>query len=329
MDIFEILKNRSRDLEPLISSYLKEGRPDNLMEAVRHYPRAGGKRMRPVVAMVVADAVGGKGKDAAPYGASLELIHNFTLVHDDLMDDDDTRRGLPAVHMKWDMPTAVLAGDALFAKAFEVLADVEVSDDKLRRLLKLTAQSVWILAEGQQLDTDYENNPNTTVDNYLNMVEKKTSVLFASAAAGGAIIGGGSEKQISDLYDYANMLGIAFQLWDDVIGLCGDESVTGKPVGSDIRNGKRTAIVIKALSKGGRGHPKYDELLNTLGNQDASDQEVKRAIEILRELGGVSYATELAERYVKCAKEKLGCLPDSKHKEFLVALADFAIGRSY
>ncbi len=329
MDIFEILNNRARDLEPLITGYLKEGRPENLMDAVRHYPMAGGKRMRPVVAMVVADAVGGKGKDAAPFGAALELVHNFTLVHDDLMDNDDTRRGLPAVHVKWDMPTAVLAGDALFAKAFEVLAELEVSDDKLRRLLKLTAQSVWILAEGQQLDTNYENNPNITVEDYLTMVEKKTSVLFAAAAAGGAIIGGANEKQVCDLYDYANMLGIAFQLWDDVIGLTGDESITGKPVGSDIRNGKRTAIVIKALSKGGRGHPKYDELLNVLGNQDASDEEVRRAIDILRELGGVSYATELAERYVKSAKEKLSSLPDSKHKEFLVALADFAVARSY
>ena len=327
MDIIEILKARSKDLEPYIVNYLKDGVPENLMEAVRHYPRAGGKMMRPVVAMVTADAVGGKGKQAAPFGAALELIHNFTLVHDDLMDNDDTRRGLTAVHVKWDMPTAILAGDALFAKAFEILADLDVTDDKLRRLLKLTAQSVWVLAEGQQLDTNFENQPGITVKDYIGMVEKKTSVLFAAAAAGGAIIGGGTEKQICDMYDYAILLGIAFQLWDDVIGLTGEEKTTGKPVGSDIRNGKRTAIVINALGKGGRGHPVFDELNSILGKSDASDDEVKRAIEILENLGSIEYASNRAKRYAQCAKDTLDCLPESDHKRFLLSLADFAVTR--
>ncbi len=327
MDIIGILKARSKDLEPYIVNYLRDGTPENLMEAVRHYPRAGGKMMRPVVAMVTADAVGNKGKQAAPFGAALELIHNFTLVHDDLMDNDDTRRGMQAVHVKWDMPTAILAGDALFAKAFEVLADLDVSDEKLRSLLRLTAQSVWVLAEGQALDTNYENQPNITIKDYIGMVEKKTSVLFAAAAAGGAIIGGGTDKQVSDMYDYAILLGIAFQLWDDVIGLIGDEEVTGKPVGSDIRNGKRTAIVIHAMNKGGRGHPKFDELYSILGKADASDEQVKRAIDILEEVGSIDYAKDRAKRYAQCARDKLGCLNDSDHKRFLMALADFAVTR--
>jgi len=329
MNIGEILKIRARDLEPYIVKYLKDGSPENLLEAVRHYPRAGGKMMRPVVAMVVADAVGGKGKEAAPFGAALELIHNFTLIHDDIIDDDETRRGIPAVHVKWGVPTAILAGDALFAKAFEILSDIDVPDDKLRRILRLTSQSVWILAEGQQLDIDFENQSNITLENYLNMVEKKTSILFAAAAAGGAIIGGGTDEQISDLYDFAILLGIAFQLWDDVIGLIGDPKKTGKPVGSDIRKGKRTAIVIHAMSRYGRSHPIYDMLASVLGNPNATDGDVNEAIEILKKEGSIDYATKMAKRYVLCAKDKLDCIPESEHKDFLLALADFAIDRGY
>lgn len=327
MNVLEILNKKARELDAPIMSYLEEGRPQNLLDAARHYPQAGGKRMRPVLAVTLAEAVGGKGYLAIPYGAALEIIHNFTLVHDDVMDNDDTRRGLPSVHKVWNMPTAIIAGDALFAKAFEILADLEVPDADVRRLLRLTANAVWKVAEGQQMDMNNEERDTISMDDYIETVEKKTGVLFGAAAAGGAIIGGADEASVSRMYDYGVNLGIAFQIWDDVLGLKADQSKLGKPVGSDIRNGKKTLIVINALSLIEEGKTGYDGLLLALGNAQANDAQVGEAIRLLEDIGAIEFAMKVARDYVADAIQKLDSLPESEDKEFLTAMAEYAISR--
>ena len=328
MDFIEDIKVRAKEMHGHIMSYLEEGDPENLVKAVRHYPEAGGKRMRPILAQVVAEAVGGKGKEAIPFGVCLEIIHNFTLVHDDVMDEDEVRRGRPAVHVLFDVPTAIIAGDALFARAFEILSEVEVDDASIRRLLKLTSRGVWLIAEGQQMDINNENNPAVTIDEYLETVERKTAVLFACASEGGAIIGGGTEDQIQAMHDYAISMGIGFQIWDDVLGITADESKLGKPVGSDIRNGKRTLIVLHAIQKLTETDPEAREgLLKILGDQDAGDAEVNEAIALLERTGSIEHARQEALGYAADAKDKLKCIKDCPEKEFLTALVDYAVGR--
>ncbi len=320
------LVKRADDMGEHIMSFLGGGEHDELIKAMRHYPSAGGKRMRPVTAVAVAEAVGGKGENAIPFACAIEIVHNFTLVHDDVMDNDDVRRGLPAVHVVWDIPTAIIAGDAMFAKGFETLADTEVDAKDARRLLKLTANAIYLVAEGQQMDMENETQEQVSVERYLDTIQKKTAELFAAATEGGAIIGGGTAEQIASMREYAILMGIGFQIWDDVLGIAADPELLGKPVGSDIRNGKRTLIVLHALETMPEGEERH-RLLSMLGDHDASDDDVVWAIDALDRNGSIGHARNMALEYAHRSKECLECLPECLDREFLVAMVDFSVGR--
>jgi len=330
MDITKEIKLNAIEIDKALLPYLDVGKYEKLRKAMRHYPEAGGKRLRPLMAITVAQAVGRNGKDAMPFGCALEIIHNFTLVHDDIMDEDLVRRGRPSVHALFGTPTAIIAGDALFALAYDVLSRTPVDGERLRRLVKVTSETVYLVAEGQQMDIDFETASDVTLDAYMEMVEKKTAVLFAWAAQGGAIIGGGTERQIRDMYEYARLMGIGFQIWDDFLGLTADETVLGKPVGSDIRNAKRTLIYVHAMEKlGAKGRKKHAKVLKALGNEKATTAEVGKVIDLFRELGSLQYAQDKAQEYAKEAKRRLACLPASKEKDFLRELVDFTVGRAH
>lgn len=310
-----------------IMKYLDYGKYEKLRLAMKHYPEAGGKRMRPVLAMLVADAIGKNSSKAMPFGCCLEIIHNFTLVHDDVMDKDPVRRGRPAVHILFDEPTAIIAGDALFARAYDILSESEISGEDLRSLVHTVSETVFLIAEGQQMDIDFQGRQTVGVEEYLEMVEKKTAVLFACAAEGGAIIGGGSKKQVHDMKECARLFGIGFQIWDDVLGILGDSKKTGKPVGSDIRNGKRTLIIVHALEHLKRPSPDRDTLLNALGREDATDAEVLAAIDVLKRAGSIEFVSRRAKDYSNQAKDLLECLPDGKEKKMIAGLIDYSVGR--
>jgi geranylgeranyl diphosphate synthase type I len=329
MDVQKETMRIVKVIDKHLMSYLEDGKPEKLMKAVRHYPEAGGKRLRPVLAYVVAQAVRKQGKRAIPFGCALEIIHNFTLIHDDVIDEDPVRRGRPAVHVLFDIPTAIIAGDAMFARGYEVMAETKTSPVNLNRLYKLTSRTVWLIAEGQQMDFDFETADTVSSEEYLEMVEKKTAVLFSCAAEGGAIVACGTESQIQNMREYGRMLGIAFQIWDDILGITGDEKTLGKPIGSDIRNGKRTLIIVHALERlEKKGNKKRREaLLSALGNENATQDQVSRAIETLKYLGSIDYASGIAMDYTERAKRSLRCLKSSREKEFLSSLVDFAVGR--
>lgn len=325
MDLMSEILERATIIDDHLMKYLEDGKPEKLVRAVRHYPEAGGKRLRPVLAMLVADAISGKEEESIPFGCCLEIIHNFTLIHDDVMDEDPIRRGRPAVHVLYDVPTAIIAGDAMFARGFEVLAMVEVAPEKTRRLLSLVAKTVWIIAEGQQMDIDFENSNSVTVDEYLEMIEKKTAILFACAAQGAAMIADGSEDQERDMFEYARLLGLGFQIWDDVLGIIADEKKLGKPVGSDIRNGKRTLVVLHALENA--DEEDRQNILSTLGHEDATYEEVAEVIKTLERIGSIEFAKSIAMDYAKQAKKCLEGLPDSDSKALLKALVDYSVKR--
>ncbi len=325
MNAKDYLKKISAELDAPIKKYIEDEEPRDLIEASRQYPYAGGKRMRPAMAIACCGAVGGDRSKAFPLAVAVEYIHNFTLVHDDLMDGDEKRRGMTTIHINYGMPTAVLAGDALFAKAFQIIADLDVPDSAMRGILRYVTRAVWDLARGQQMDINNEGRI-VSEDEYIETIRLKTSVLFAAAAAGGAIAGGADDKTVAAINGYAIDLGLGFQMYDDYLGVAGESSKTGKSVGNDIRKGKCTVMITHAM-----GHIKdaaeLEEFKGILGKMDASDKEIGRALDILERSGSIKYALDLARKKVDAAIEKIRFLPESEEKEFMIELARFAIDR--
>ncbi|MBN1678243.1 MAG: polyprenyl synthetase family protein [Candidatus Thermoplasmatota archaeon] len=319
-------KDRVKKIDDYLMRSLGIIENKTLKTAMAHYPAAGGKRLRPLLATMASEAVGGKYDAAIPFGVALEIVHNFTLVHDDVMDEDDTRRGIKTVHSTFGIPEAILAGDALFARAFEVVLDSEVDDTDLVRLVDILARSVRLLAEGQQLDMDFERAKRISPSDYMKMVEYKTAVLYSAAARGGAIVGGGTDVQEEALAEYGRLIGLGFQIWDDVLDLRSDKETFGKPVLNDIRNGKKTLIVVQALEdlKG----PERAEFLSVLGKKGATPGELMKARDILESVGAVDHVTKVADELVKEAKKALKVVKNPANKKALSEFADYMVRRT-
>jgi geranylgeranyl diphosphate synthase type I len=317
--------DRVKRINEMLMGSLDVMEEKKLKAAMSHYPAAGGKRLRPLLASIVSEAVGGNANAAIPFGIAIEMVHNFTLVHDDVMDEDDTRRGIKTVHSTYGIPEAILAGDAMFARAFEIALECEVDDGSLVELTEILARSVRLLAEGQQMDMDFETRKNVTSEEYLKMIERKTAVLYSAAAQGGAIVGGGTEAQQEALFEYGRLIGLGFQIWDDVLDLRSDQETFGKPVLNDIRNGKKTLIVVHGLEnlKG----DEREEFLGVLGKKTASESELRRGRDILEGVGSVEHASRVSMELVSKAKDRLSVLKDSVHKDALRAFADYMIAR--
>lgn len=306
-------------------------RPEILAKASRHLLEAGGKRLRPCLALLSCEAVGGKIEDAIEAAVALELLHTFTLIHDDIMDRDEFRRNVKTVHTIWGEPIAIIAGDALFAKVFEALAAnarrLGLSADKTLDLFETVSRASFEICQGQALDMLFEEKRDVGEAEYLSMVNSKTGALMEASAKVGGLLGGGGPEQIRALAEYGRLVGIAFQIRDDVLGLTGDRDKFGKPIGSDIREGKRTLIVVRALEV---AEPSDQaKLFRALGNERATEAEIAAAIEVIKRTGAIEYAEKKAEEFVASAKSKLKVLPNSKAKQLLLELADFAAKREF
>lgn len=325
IDAKEYLMKTSKELDGPIRQYIKDEEPANLIEATRQYPYAGGKRMRPAMVLAAAGAVGGDKSKAMPLAVAIEYIHNFTLVHDDFMDGDEKRRGMTTIHIAYDVPTAILAGDALFAKAFQIIAELDVPDKNMREILRYVTQAVWDLARGQEMDINNEGRI-VSEETYLETIRLKTSVLFAAAAAGGALAGGADEKTVKAIHEYAMTLGLGFQIFDDYLGIAGDPAKTGKSVGNDIRKGKCTVMVTHAV-KNIKDPAVLEEFVRIIGNGKATERQVMKAKSIMENAGSIAYGRELAQKKVDEAISKLDVLGPSEEKDFMIALAKYAIDR--
>jgi geranylgeranyl diphosphate synthase type I len=325
MDLTIMLQDKISAVNSALFAALDVGEQEKLRTAISHIPNAGGKRLRPVLAMLTADAISQKGENAIPFGVTLELIHNFTLLHDDVMDKDDLRRGVQTVHKMFDESTAINAGDVLFARAFETLTTTNVEDAILRDLVREVAKAVRNIGEGQQLDKDFEVRTDISESDYLKMIEYKTARLFQIATMGGAMVAGGSSEQVAAMSEYGRLLGMGFQIWDDFLDLKADENLLGKPVGSDIKNGKRTLMVVHALERL-EGTDK-SEFLKVLGNQNATQEEVQGAISLMDKVGSTKYAEQMALDFAQRSKELLGVLSESESKNILSAITDYMVQR--
>ncbi|WP_297498389.1 polyprenyl synthetase family protein [Thermococcus sp.] len=338
-ELFNRIKDKARDVDRVILELVPEREPLELYKAARHYPLAGGKRIRPFVVLRATEAAGGNPEKALYPAASVEFIHNYSLVHDDIMDMDELRRGRPTVHKLWGVNMAILAGDLLFSKAFEAISRANVSPKKKARILDVLVRTSNLLCEGQALDIEFETRDEVTVEEYLRMISGKTGALFQGSAEIGAIIGTDNEEYIRALSRWGMNVGIAFQIWDDVLDLIADEEKLGKPVGSDIRKGKKTLIVSHFFSKASEedkaefmkifgkyaGDAKGDALIH----DDKVKEEVAKAIELLKEYGSIDYAAQYARNLVKEANEALKILPESEAREDLELLAEFLVEREF
>jgi len=237
------------ELQTLINESIhheKIGRePYSLYDPINYTLNAGGKRIRPALVLMACNLFSDEIEKALKPAIGLEIFHNFTLLHDDIMDHADIRRGNPTVHKKWNENTAILSGDAMFIKAYEYILECE--SPNFREILKVFNNTALEVCEGQQYDMEFENRFDVTESEYLRMIELKTSVLLAAALKIGAMIGGASRKDADLLYEFGRNIGLAFQLQDDLLDVYGDVNVFGKEIGGDIVANKKTMMLIKAL----------------------------------------------------------------------------------
>ncbi|RLF53413.1 MAG: polyprenyl synthetase family protein [Thermoplasmata archaeon] len=325
MDLEKELQKRIVFFNKEFEEFLKNGEPESLYNAARHLPLAGGKRLRPCLTILSCEAVHGDVKKVTPLAIALELIHNFTLVHDDIMDHSKLRRNLPTVHVKYGEATAINAGDLLFAKAFESLHNLSCGFTVYKKIEHGFIEFIKEICEGQQLDMEFENKRIVTEEEYLTMIYKKTAVFFEYAAEAGGIIGGGTKKQTNALKEYGRTLGLGFQIHDDYLDMSSEKNILGKDIGNDIRNGKKTLIAVHALNHATGSDKKL--LHKTFGDRNASDKNVQEAYNLFKKLKSIDYARHKAEEYRNKAKTALEVLPDTDAKQVLLDLADYSIKR--
>ena len=326
MNLKEKIAIRAKPIDKTLQHYLKVREPTKLYEASAHIPLAGGKRLRPVMALITCDMVGGDSEKAILFATALETIHNFTLVHDDVMDDDDLRHGVAACHTIYGLSTAILAGDTLFAYAFEMITDSDIDDNIKADLVKNVAYVVRKIAEGQQMDINFEDEETVESKNYLEMIRLKTSILFGAAAYGGARIGGTNENEARELEKMATNVGLGFQIWDDYLDATASEDVLGKPSGSDIRQGKRTLLVIEALNRANSEQRK--QLLKIL-DSDNNDDDIIEAVKIMDDCGALKECHKQANQYLEGARKILLKYPESEARTLFEELLEYMVTRGH
>jgi len=320
----------AESINGFLREVFKASRANSIEGAVRLILDAGGKRIRPYLVLESCQAVGGNAMNALPVAAASELLHTSTLIHDDIIDENEWRRGVRTVHAKWGVPTALLAGDFAFSKAIEVLCGgyKEIEDSKALRVANIFAHAMSDMAEGQILDAAMGNIEREPEEyEYFLIAKLKVSSLFRACASAGAIVGGGSDQEVKALANYGENLGIAFKVIDDCLWLEADERLLGKPVGYDIMEGKKTLPIIHAL----KFLPQEERqiLLNMLGNKRAATDEIRRAISVIMGARSIEYSRKKAMRYGKKAIESLDKLPETPSRENLKFLLALVFGRVF
>ena len=285
--------------------------PKGLYEPIGYTLAAGGKRVRPQLALLATKLFGGKEEDVLPAALALEVFHNFTLLHDDVMDKAAVRRGRPTVHVKWNENTAILSGDQMMIEAYKLLS--QVPEKKLAKTLRLFNQMATEICEGQQYDVDFESRDDVTIPEYMEMIRLKTSVLLATALRIGAYIAYANDEQQKKIYEYGIHVGLAFQIQDDMLDCYGDEATFGKAIGGDIAENKKTYLWLTAAAKGSK-----DELAL---RDESKDERFKRVMAVYKRLR-VKAAAE--KEIAKQTDAAIACLEDLPQNKYTEQLRDMA-----
>jgi geranylgeranyl diphosphate synthase, type I len=333
IDIKDELESNAFSVNQYILSLL-EGDPIELYRASSHYIKSGGKRLRPFLLIKSSEMFGGNLRRALPAAAAVELVHNFSLVHDDIMDNDDMRHSVQTVHKHYGMPLAILAGDILFSKAFELLAvngrAKGISEKAICEMVAKLSSACIQVCEGQATDVRMASmNDELSIDSpqYINMISKKTAALFELSCALGVLSAPNSSAiDVERLSWFGRNIGIAFQLVDDLIGITGDPKLTGKAVGNDLREGKKTYPILLAL-RNAKGENR-SKILKIFGRKNASASDLKEAVGTISMIG-IDQEIRLAARtHIEKAVQSLADYADSEAKRALESSASFIVERS-
>ncbi|MFC4988266.1 geranylfarnesyl diphosphate synthase [Saliphagus infecundisoli] len=339
--VLEAVGERRERVNRAIPEELPIVRPERLYEASRYLLDAGGKRLRPTVLLTTGEALADVSPLSTPYrrfpgldgrtidlmaaAVSVEVIQSFTLIHDDIMDDDDLRRGVPAVHREYDVETAILAGDTLYSKAFEIMLETGAPPDRAVEALEVLATTCTRICEGQSLDVSFEARGEVTTEEYLEMIEQKTAVLYAASASLPAILMGADDETIEALSGYGLDVGRAFQIQDDVLDLTVPSEKLGKQRGSDLVEEKQTLITVHARQHG----VDIEGLVDTEDVDRVTEGEIDDAVAELESAGSIEYANGMARTLADRGKDRLEVLPDNEARGLLEDLADYLIERGY
>jgi geranylgeranyl pyrophosphate synthase len=320
-----------------VAPYLQDVERDMEAELAKEDPRIygmlvpflkrGGKRIRPVLAIIACGAVGGRREDVVGPASVIELFHNFTLIHDDIEDDSQFRRGEATLHISFGIPIALNSADALYTLLWKKLTNLKMSPARLVKMQKLCASAFKRVVDGQGLELSWirENRFDVSEEEYLQMINGKTSALMGLSCEIGAIVGGGKAREQKALREYGESVGAAFQIQDDVLNIIGDFEKYKKEIGGDISEGKRTLMVVHSLRHASGGEKAA--LTRILSTHSRDKKDVDEAISILKRHGSVDFACERAKALVERAKSRIAFLPDSADKAALIALADYVVRR--
>ena len=279
-----------------------------------------GKRLRPQMVRIASDMFNGDPEQVGYIAAAFEMLHNFTLIHDDIMDKADVRRGQPTVYKKWNGNTAILAGDALAVMAMQQLLKLQCDPKIILDLIGIFGQTALEVCEGQQYDLDFETIDNVSLEEYLNMIRLKTSVMFAGCLKAGGLFAGADGESLQALYDLGIHLGIAFQLADDLLDVYADEEVFGKAVGGDIKDNKKTYVYLKALELADESQKQ--ELHRLFSTTPANEKEKFLSVKNIFDAVNVKEATEelIASYTEKCIDDINRIHTEEKKKAFVLSL---------
>lgn len=312
-----------QQIENQIKQWLKT--KENLYIPIRYIMKAGGKRLRPIITLLSAEAVGANPKNVLDIAVAIEFLHTFTLIHDDIMDNSDERRGLKTIHKKWNENVAILAGDFLSGLSYRIILNSSIKN--IIQILKLFTDVFLEVCKGQYEDLKLAERKVVSMNKYLRMIKYKTASLLAASAEIGALAGGGKQKQVKALREFGLNLGMAFQIKDDLLDIQGDTIKLGKPLFQDIYEGKKTYLYIKTLEMAAKNERK--KLIELYNSEEKDIKLVNEIKKLYFKYGAIERAESEVLKYTNIAKKKLNTIKDSEARKILLMLTDRITKRNF
>jgi len=324
----EILEGYKGRVETELERHLpRKGEPTEFYSSVWDLLDRGGKRIRSALTFLACECVGGRTEDAVAAAASVELLHNMTLVHDDIEDESELRRGKPCIHRIYGIPTAINAGDAMLIQVFAIANSSTIPEINRHQLVSQIAHRAYDITWGEAFEFSMRERKEFSEEEVIQLLKYKTGALIRLSVEAGAISGGASQQQLEALGMFGEMVGIAFQIIDDVLNVHGDVKEYGKEIGGDIREGKKTVLAAHVLRVASPSDRK--EFANLLGKKGITKSGIRKAIGFYDKYGSVEYAKNQAKEYLKKSLNALAAVSPSDAKSNLTIIAEFLVSRSF
>ena len=324
----EVLERYKGQVETELERFLpRDGEPHEFYASIWELIDRGGKRFRPGLTFLACECVGGRREDAVGAAAAVELLHNMTLIHDDIEDRSELRRGKPCIHKIYGIPIAINAGDAMLIKVFEIANSSKIPSDRCRKLVSYIARRAYDLTWGQAFEFDMWKRKDFTEADVIRLLRSKTGALTGLSTESGAISGGATDDQIKSLGEFGETVGIAFQIVDDVLNITGNVKEYGKEIGGDIREGKKTILAAHLLKTA--NPPDKRSFVKLLGKKTVSSVEIRKVIRLYNKYESIAYAKSQANAYLSKALDALNVFPESDSKNSLIAVAQFLVTRNF